>query len=356
MIDTYWILEKVEDKRFPYRLTITQDKKTILCLRVQEKWPGTKGQIFCLSEEGRKWPQPGEEVERVPVVSLRRYGKRLAVVLDRSRNKRCDFLFLKKTYKTREGEYEQIFWRTQQALRERRPRVKLTLQGEESLQIIIDSGERYPWRFPGCNVETARLPVGDYALLENNDFLAIVERKTFDNMVAEFGRMSTFHQILGELEAYPHKALVIEAAYADFFKSGRLRYYSVAFAAKALGEIHAMHPELNIVFAGNRKLANEWTLKLFSAIKSHEEDTAPPIVAEAMSEYGGGRSSSWKGGVYYQVRKVIEDIPKQFTISELREACSDVPDTTLRKALNDLKKEGKVKCEGRGRKSYWEKI
>ncbi|MGC8900817.1 MAG: hypothetical protein ACP5OF_05100 [bacterium] len=46
-----------------------------------------------------------EEVERVPVVSLNRYGKRLAVVLDRAINKRCDFLFLTKRYKTQEGEY-----------------------------------------------------------------------------------------------------------------------------------------------------------------------------------------------------------------------------------------------------------
>ncbi len=358
MSKTYWVLEQVEDAKFSYRLSIVDDGKVILCLRVQEKWPGTKGQIFCLSEEGREWPQPIAEIERVPIVSLKRYGKRLAVVLDRSKNKRCDFLFLKKPYKSREGEYEQIFWRTQQALRERRPRVKLTLRGTESLHILVEAGERYPWRFSGCEAERAGLPVGDYALLGNDGLLAVVERKTFDNLLAEFGRMSAFHQALGELESYSHSALVIEAAYADFLKADKLRYYSPSFAAKVIGELHAMHSNLNIIFAGNRKLANEWTLRFFAAIKSHEDDVPQPKVAEAMAEYRSGRSQPrlWRGGTYYEVRKAVEEMPKQFTISKLREACSGVPDVTLRKALNDLKREGKIRCQGKGRKSYWEKI
>lgn len=354
MSDTYWILEEVEDERFPYCLSIVQDGKIILCLRVQERWPGTKGQIFCLSGDDEEWMRPRAEIERVPVVSLKRYGKRLAVILDRPRNKRCDFLFLKKPYKTKEGEYEQIFWRTQQALRERRPKVKLTLRGAESLQILVDSAERYPWRFPGCEVERASLPVGDYALEGDYGFLSIVERKTFDNMLSEFGRMSTFHQILGELEAYPYHALVIEAAYADFLKPDRLKFYSPAFAAKVIGELHAMHPKLNIVFAGNRKLANEWTLRFFSAIKSHEDDKPQPKVAEAVAKYQ--TSPSWTGGIYFRAKRILDEMPKQFTISMLREASSDIPDTTMRKALNDFKKEGKVRCQGQGRKSYWEKI
>lgn len=351
---TYWILEQVEDVKFPYRLSIVQGKKAILCLRVQERWPGTKGQIFCLADERTERLHPVTEVERVPVVSLRRYGKRLAVVLDRSVNKRCDFLFLKKPYKTREGEYEQIFWRTQQALRERRPRVKLTLRGAESLRILVDAGEKYPWRFSGCEVERAGLPVGDYALLDNDGLLAVVERKTFDNLLAEFGRMSTFHQALGELESYSHSALVIEAAYADFLKADKLRYYSPSFAAKAIGELHAMHPNLCIIFAGNRKLANEWALRFFAAIKSHEDDVPQPKVAEAIAEYQ--TSPSWRGGVYFKARKILDGMPRQFTLSELREACPDAPDMILRRVLNDLKKEGKVQCQGKGRKSYWEKV
>ncbi len=55
---------------------------------------GTGGQVFCMREDRRDWPKPVEEIERVPVLSIKRFGKRLAVSLDRTRNKRCDFLFL----------------------------------------------------------------------------------------------------------------------------------------------------------------------------------------------------------------------------------------------------------------------
>ena len=38
-------------------------------------------------------------------------------------------------------------------------------------------------------------------------------------------------------------------------------FYTPSFMAKALAELSALHPKINIVFAGNRKLANEWTLR-----------------------------------------------------------------------------------------------
>lgn len=224
-------------------------------------------------------------IERVSVTSLRRFGKRLSVVLDRAKNKRCDFLFLSKKYKTKEGEYEQIFWRTEKALRERRPKAKLTTYRTGDLNIIIDVNERYPWRFSGYNVEKAKLPVGDYALKFADSILAVVERKTFDNLLAEFGRMAAFHQQLGELSAFKHSALVIEANYSDFLNSDKLKFYSPAFAAKAIAELYALHPRLTIVFAGSRKLANEWTLRFFSAVDAHERDVAHKKVAEVIERY-----------------------------------------------------------------------
>lgn len=39
-----------------------------------------------------------------------------------------------------------------------------------------------------------------------------------------------------------------------------------------------MHPELTVVFAGNRKLANEWTIRFFEAVEAHEKDKLPDIV------------------------------------------------------------------------------
>ena len=45
------------------------------------------------------------ELERVPVVALRRYGRRLSVVLARPRQKRCDFQIVDKAYKHPESRY-----------------------------------------------------------------------------------------------------------------------------------------------------------------------------------------------------------------------------------------------------------
>jgi len=352
---TLYILESVNDPKFPYRLTIRQGEKMLLALRVQDRWPGQKGNIFCIREENGEWEPPVKEIERVPVIALRRYGKRLAVVLDRAKNKRCDFLFLTKQYKTREGEYDQIFWRTQQALRERRPKVKLTTYYAGDLNIIVDISEKYAWRFPESSIEKAKLPVGDYALKGDNGILAVVERKTFDNLLAEFGKMPVFHQQIGELSSYRHSALVIEANYSDFLNPNKLKFYNPLFAAKAIAELYALHPKLTIVFAGNRKLANEWVYRFFSAVNAHEGDIPHEKVSEIIEEYGDSPETS--GGVYFEIKKrIIDDLLPEFTIPIMKETFPDVPVATIKKALNDLKKEGVIASYGTGRKSCWKKV
>jgi len=136
MTNTLYILESVNNTKFPYRLTIRQDDKVLIALRVQDRCPGQRGNIFCIRETNQELDLPVEEIERVPIISLKRYGKRLANVLDRPINKRCEFLFLTKKYKTKEGKYEQIFWRTQKALIERRPKVKLITYYKDRLNVI----------------------------------------------------------------------------------------------------------------------------------------------------------------------------------------------------------------------------
>lgn len=355
MTSTLWILESTENPRFPYRLTIARNGKALLRLLVQERWPGQKGNVFCLRDEGNADDYPVVEVERVPVVALQRFGKRLAVVLDRAKNKRCDFLFLSKPYKTREGEYEQIFWRTERGLRERKPRVKLSTYTSSPLTVAVDSSERYPWRFPGDTVARERLPMGDYALMRETKILALVERKTFDNLLHEFGRMHIFHQQLAELDAYLNAAVVIEANYSDFLNPKKMKYYPPAFAAKAIAELHALHPRLTIVFAGNRKLAQEWCRQFFSAITAHEEDLPLLAVAEIIRRYGAPQESS--GGTFYAMKRALEhEFPRKFAVADVRKAFPDVPESTVQRVLRDLKADGVIEAVGRGKTSYWQNI
>ena len=264
-----WILERCASDRFPYRLQIQRGEKPWLILRTQDRWPAASKRIFCLREE--EPPDPDEvieELERVNIIAFHERGRRLSVVLDRKRYKRCDFLFLAKAYKDRPDEsYEQIFWLTQRAMMQHRPAYKLVAYSNRAVFTIrIDSNERYPWRFPGIVTERTPLPTGDYALMDGDNIVALVERKTLDNLLADFGMMPVLHQKLAELATYENHAMVIEAPYADFLNPAKVHHYTAGFCAKAIGELHALHPSLRLIYCANRKVANEWTRHYFAAI------------------------------------------------------------------------------------------
>lgn len=264
-----WILERCVDQRFPYRLQILKGEEPWLVLQTQDRWPASGKNIFCLREE--EPPAQEEivgEIERVPVRAIHQRGRRCLVVLDRKRYKRCDFLFLTKTYKrSPHKSYEQIYWLTQRSIQQRRPAYKSpSLSSAAGLTVCIDSRERYPWRFPEAQTEKRSLPVGDYALMDGEDMLAVAERKTFDNLLADFGVMPVLHQRLVELATYDNHTLVIEAPYADFLNPKKVHHYSPSFCARAIGELYALHPNLRVVFCANRKIANEWTRQYFAAV------------------------------------------------------------------------------------------
>ena len=266
MVKGTWILERCVSDRFPYRLQILRGDKLWLILRTQDRWPAAGRHIFCLRED--EPPSPDEileELERVDIIAFNERGRRISVVLDR---KRCDFLFLKKPYKGRPGEsYEQIFWLTQRSIEQHRPAFKLvSRKGDTEMVVRIHSNEKYPWRFPSAVTERGTISAGDYALIDGDKMLAVVERKTLDNLLADFGTMPVLHQRLAEMEAQDNHALVIEAPYVDFLNPKKVHHYNPGFCAKAIAELYALHPHLRIVFCANRKVANEWTRHFFAAI------------------------------------------------------------------------------------------
>jgi hypothetical protein len=269
MMKGTWILERTQNDRFPYRLQILRDDRPWLALRTQDRWPAAGRHIFCLREEEPSAPDEElEELERVNIIAFNERGRRVSVILDRGRYKRCDFLFLKKAYKGKPGEtYEQIFWLTQRSIEQHRPSFKLISRpGTDDMVVRIDSNEKYPWRFPGAVTEHGVIPSGDYAVMDGDEALAVVERKTLDNLQADFGTMPVLHQRLAELAARENHALVIEAPYADFLNSKKMHHYTPGFCTKAIAELYVLHPSLRIVFCSNRKVANEWTRHFFSAV------------------------------------------------------------------------------------------
>lgn len=270
-----WILQRTSNERFPYRLQMIRGDRPWLTLRTQDRWPAAGKNIFCLRETDPPSPDESlEEIEHIDIIAFHERGRRMSVVLDRKRYKRCDFLFLSRAYKNRPGEsYEQIFWLTQKSIEQHRPAFKLVSRLKDVDYVIrIHSNERYPWRFPGTTTERGEIPVGDYALMDGDRILAVVERKTLDNLLADFGMMPVLHQRLAELASHANHALVVEALYADFLNSKKVHHYTPGFCAGAIAEIYALHPDLRIVFCANRKVANEWTRHYFRAVRSLAHD------------------------------------------------------------------------------------
>ena len=108
--------------------------------------------------------------------------------------------------------------------------------------------------------------MGNYALLEEGEPAAVIERKTFDNFLADFGAVPVLHQRMLELSSVEHHALVVEAAYEDFLNPKKLHHYKPSFCAAVIAELYASHPRLRLVFCANRKIANAWAQHYFAAV------------------------------------------------------------------------------------------
>jgi hypothetical protein len=372
-----WIESETGNPRFPYRIEIRRGAERVIALWVQARWPGGGKQIFCLregdggDEEGFD-PSEFREIERVPITRLERYGKQLSVILDRSTRKRCNFLFLEKRYKNKPGTYEQIFFRTQAGMQQHRSSSRVNLHAHGAYRVIIDSAERYPWKFGGVPTERRRLPAGDYAVEVDGELAAVAERKTFDNMLSDFGSVRVLHEKLRDLSRRQHAALVIEAEYRDFLDTAKLAgRWRAAHAARVLSELHVLHPGVQIIYAGSRKAAEQWCAAWFAArakdLWHRRQDEPHPsgegeipgsggqVLGEAPAVYGDGPVSS-PVDTSEALRRVIlggSDLPRPFSIADLRGAFPGVSDARIRSVLQALRREGRIESVGAGPAARW---
>lgn len=114
--------------------------------------------------------------------------------------------------------------------------------------------------------ERGPLPAGDYALVDGEQILAVVECKTFEGLLRDSGRMDILRQRLLELNAFEQHTVVIEARYEDFLSPEKVHHWSAACCARAIAELYALLPKLRLVFCSNRKTAAEWTRSYFAAV------------------------------------------------------------------------------------------
>jgi len=115
-----------------------------LILKTRDSWPRT-AKVYCHRAES--WPEPADIVEEIPVRSCRRRGVAIDLVLDRARQNRSQLVFTRLG-----GGREAIFWQSPATTRKTRPGIRTPRRlasGYEDLVILIDSRERYPYRFSG---------------------------------------------------------------------------------------------------------------------------------------------------------------------------------------------------------------
>jgi hypothetical protein len=181
---------------------------------------------------------------------------------------------------------------------------------------------------------------------------AVVERKSFDNLLGDVGALQALHHQLADLATVPVSALVIEAEYRDFLDPSRLKgRWPAAHLARVLGELSALHPRLPIVYAGNRKAANAWTHQFFLSLASRDVASSPQLVLETLARYGAGPRPA---SLDEQIRvAALRGVPSPFTTAALRELLPGVDGKRILRVINQLRREGLVTGVGRGRGSTW---
>lgn len=237
-----------------------------IVLKVRETWPRT-AKVYC---HPAQWPDDPAIIERVAVRSCRRRGAAIDLVLDRGRENRSQFVF------THARGREMIFWQTARTARQARPGVSVPSRraSGQVLDILVDTHERYPWRFTRQQATTTRraLPAGDYAVEVDGRVVAAVERKSLADLVATLtgGRLRS---LLAALADVPRAAVVVEDRYSAVFK---LQHVRPAVVLEGLAEAQVRFPEVPIMFCETRALAQEWTYRFLGAalVELGSEDLA----------------------------------------------------------------------------------
>jgi hypothetical protein len=206
-----------------------------------------------------------------------RRGAAIDLVLDRGRENRSQFVF------ARGRGREMIFWQSARTAKQARPAVGVPRQRASGmvLEILVDSHERYAWKFSHQQATTVRraLPAGDYAVELDGSVVATVERKSLADLVATLtgGRL---RYLLAELAAVPRAAIVVEDRYSAVFK---LEFVRPAVVAEGLAEAQVRFPAVPIVFCETRALAQEWAYRFLGAAVAHDaDDRAAELVERAL--------------------------------------------------------------------------
>ncbi len=253
------------DSALPYLVRLPLGPHGVV-LKVRDTWPRT-AKVYC--HPSQDWDDSVEVVERVPVRSCVRRGAAIDLVLDRGRENRSQFVF------ARARGREVIFWQSARTTKQARPAVSTPTRRASGLvlDILVDSHERYPWRFSAQQATTRRqaLPAGDYAVESDGRIVAAVERKSLADLSSTL-TTGKLRYLLAALDELPRAALVVEDRYSAVFKS---TFVTPGVMVEGLAEAQVRFPAVPIVFCETRPLAQEWTYRFLGAALAHHLEDAP---------------------------------------------------------------------------------
>ena len=237
-----------------------------LVLKARDSWPRT-AKVYCHRAE--QWPRDPEIVEQVPIRSCQRRGVAIDLVLDRPRENRSQLVFTRI-----QGGREGIFWQTPRTTRQARPGIRVPRRlaaGLAELTILIDTRERYPYKFTQQQASTQRqaLPAGDYGIAHDGEIIAVVERKSLPDLVRRVidGQLT---YALADMATVPCAAVVVEDRYSNLFK---LDFAKPGFVTEMLAALSVRYPTVPIHFCETRPLAEEWTYRFLGAALAHAQAT-----------------------------------------------------------------------------------
>jgi hypothetical protein len=238
------------DSKLPYLVHLPLDGG--LVLKARETWPSS-ARVYCHRFE-ESWPADAEVIEREPVRLCRRRGAAVDLVLERGSRARSQFVF------TQVRGRDAIFWQTQRTAKSANPgaRVPRARALSEPLAVLVDTRERYPYRFATLPVERRReaLPAGDYGVRDaNGELLAAVERKTLENLATSLSDGSLAFQ-MGRLAELPLAAVAVEGRYAALLAHP---HAPAGWLADQLVRLQTRYPQIPVVFLDSRRHAEDWT-------------------------------------------------------------------------------------------------
>ncbi|WP_138732071.1 ERCC4 domain-containing protein [Modestobacter excelsi] len=278
MVDDLLVARNPEPgSSLPYVIRIPLGPDGIV-VKARETWPGAS-KVYCHRAGG--WPADAEIVERHAVRSCSRRGPAIDLVLARARQNRSQFVL------TQVRGRQVIFWQSPSTTKQARPRVALPTAraAGQVLEIVVDSGEKYPWSFGHQQAVTRRqrLPVGDYAVMRDDAVVAAVERKSVGDLVSSLlsGRLT---YALADLAGLPRAAVAVEDRYSRLFT---FEHAPGAAAAESLAEAQARFPSVPIVFCETRPLAQEWAYRWLGACLTELDAAAGTVGVEHTFSPGG---------------------------------------------------------------------